>query len=73
MKFESLSRLGSFSAIKKTVEGGRGVSSLLFLSLFLTIHINFQYKLTYIYIRGQSPTTLFKKKKTLAQVLSCQF
>ena len=45
-KFQSLSRPRSFSAIKKTVEEGRG-KFILLLSLFLTVHINFQYKLKY--------------------------
>ena len=39
----SLSRLGSFSAIKKLWKEGEG-KFILFVSLFLTIHINFQYK-----------------------------
>ena len=45
-KFKCLSRLVSFSATKKTVEGKRGKFVLL-LSLFLSVHINFQYKLKY--------------------------
>ena len=45
-KSQSLSGLGSFLSIKKTVNEGRG-KYILFLSLFLTVHINFQYKLKY--------------------------
>ena len=46
LKFQS-HRLGSFQAIKKIetgVEEG-GSKFVLFLSLFLSVHINFQYKL----------------------------
>ena len=48
-KFQTLRRLGSFSAIKKTVEGERG-NFILFLSLFLSVHINFRYKLNYFVV-----------------------
>ena len=38
-------RLSSFSAIKKTEWKGGGGTFVLFLSLFLPVHLNFQYKL----------------------------
>ena len=47
LKFQS-HRVSSFSAIKKTaigVEERGGGNSFLFLSLFSSVHINFQYKL----------------------------
>ena len=45
-KFQS-HRISSFSAIKRTVTGveGGGVKFVLFLSLILSVHINFQNKL----------------------------
>ena len=43
---KTLIRLGSFSGIKKTVEGRKG-KFIFFLSLLLSVHINFENKLKY--------------------------
>ena len=46
LKFQNFGGLGSSSGIKKTVEGRKG-KFIFFLSLLLSVHINFENKLKY--------------------------